>query len=38
MVIEWPSRLSLAIEDALTIQLEYLGSGGRKISLTNSKA
>ena len=34
MVIEWPSRLSLAIEDALKMRLEYLGCGGRKISLT----
>ena len=33
MVIEWPSRLSLQIEEACHISLEYLSTGGRTIAL-----
>tara|TARA_B100000131_G_C17964503_1_gene551795 strand:+ start:452 stop:928 length:477 start_codon:yes stop_codon:yes gene_type:complete len=36
MVIEWPSRLSINLHEALYIKLKYLDSGGRLIQV-NSK-
>ena len=36
MVIEWPSRLSMHIEDTYNIYLKYLSSGGRRIHLKSS--
>ena len=33
LIIEWPSRLSLELESACLINLQYLPSGGRTISL-----
>ncbi|AAQ00831.1 MULTISPECIES: tRNA (adenosine(37)-N6)-threonylcarbamoyltransferase complex ATPase subunit type 1 TsaE [Prochlorococcus] len=37
MVIEWPSRLKIEINDACKMQIQYLPNGGRKIQLLSFK-
>ncbi len=36
IVIEWPSRLTLAINDAYKIEIKYLANEGREIQLISS--
>ncbi len=33
IVIEWPSRLNLVIDDAFTIKISYLSNSGREVEL-----
>ncbi|WP_269621963.1 tRNA (adenosine(37)-N6)-threonylcarbamoyltransferase complex ATPase subunit type 1 TsaE [Prochlorococcus marinus] len=37
MVIEWPSKLSLKINDSYLIQIRYLSNGGRQINLITAQ-